>query len=54
MLLVHSINSEEMCGICGNADGNVTNDWMKPNGDNVPNQDNELGESWRVLWDDGW
>ena len=43
-----------MCGICGNADGDPANDWIKPDDENVPNQDKELGESWRVFWDDGW
>ena len=43
-----------MCGICGNADYNPYNDWTKPDGTNVYEQDNELGESWRVLWNDGW
>ena len=43
-----------MCGMCGDADGNADNDFTKPDGENVPYQHNELGESWRVLWDDGW
>ena len=60
-MLLHSTThySGEMCGLCGDADGNDTNDWTQHDGTVVPYEPdpyepNEFGESWRVLSDDGW
>ena len=44
--------SDEMCGICGDADGNSTNDWVTSDGTDVtddPNKYTLIGSSWRVV-----